>query len=447
MSSRLSSADGCAPASGGDPIPGEGPPAAVRRVNGDEVLRGVKTFCSGAGGLDRALVLARNPDGGPPLAVWIDLTDAQHVDVDESWYRSHGLRASVSHRVVFYDAPVLARLGGPGALSAQPWFARDALRTAATWAGMADTALDSALGELARRPARGALEAVAAGRMLTAHRTIGCGSAPPAGRWTRRRATCRRSRCMPALRSLTPAGRCSTRRRGHAGPGRSPALTRSTERGATSRCSCSSTGSTRCSLAPGRRNLSGAEQPCQQPTSRPAIASPPRPLGYTESAYEHEKYAATLAACGPGPFTCALELGSSIGVFSALLAPRCRRLVSIDAAPTAVASARRRLVAHPQAETILGPIPAAVPDEGYDLVVASEILYYLTAELLADTLGAARFRMLPGARLVAVHWRPHGPERPLSAEQVHATLRQEPWLVTSNSAATDDYLLDILVRR
>lgn len=157
---------------GGDPVAGEGPPATVRRAAGGEVLRGVKTFCSGAGGLDRALVLARNADGGPPLAVWIDLTDERQVVLDETWYRSHGLRASVSHRVVFHDAPVLARFGGPGALAAQPWFARDALRTAATWAGMADTALESALAELARRPGRGALEALAAGRMLTAHRTI-----------------------------------------------------------------------------------------------------------------------------------------------------------------------------------------------------------------------------------------------------------------------------------
>jgi hypothetical protein len=158
---------------GGDPAPGEGPPATVIRTADGEALRGVKTFCSGAGGLDRALVLARNADGGAPLAVWIDLTDTDRVEVDETWYRSHGLRASVSHRVVFHDAPVLAQFGAPGALAAQPWFGRDALRTAATWAGMADTALDSALEELRSRPGRGQLEALGAGRMLTAHRTIG----------------------------------------------------------------------------------------------------------------------------------------------------------------------------------------------------------------------------------------------------------------------------------
>jgi hypothetical protein len=156
---------------GGDPVPAEGPPATVLSIDGVDVLRGVKTFCSGAGGLDRALILARQSADGPPLAVWVDLTDSR-VEVDASWFRSHGLRASVSHRVVFRNAPVIARFGPAGSLAAQPWFSRDALRTAASWAGMADTAVRAALDELAARPGHGPLEALAAGRILTAQRTI-----------------------------------------------------------------------------------------------------------------------------------------------------------------------------------------------------------------------------------------------------------------------------------
>jgi hypothetical protein len=160
---------------GGDPVPGEGPPAALHKAGEREVLRGVKTFCSGAGGLDRAMVLARSGDGGPPVSVWVDVADRRRVEIDESWYRSHGLVASVSHRVVFHDAPVLARLGEPGAIAAQPWFGRDALRTAASWAGMADTAVRGALASLAERSGHGdatQLEALAAGRILTHQRTI-----------------------------------------------------------------------------------------------------------------------------------------------------------------------------------------------------------------------------------------------------------------------------------
>jgi hypothetical protein len=157
---------------GGEPVGGEGPPAAVVATGSGDVLRGVKTFCSGAGGLTHAAVLAGAPDGGAPLLVWIDVADPRTVEVDESWYRAAGLIASASHRVVFHDAPVLARLGGPGAIAEQPWFGRDALRTAASWAGMADTAVAGALAALAQRPSTSELEALAAGRILTAQRTI-----------------------------------------------------------------------------------------------------------------------------------------------------------------------------------------------------------------------------------------------------------------------------------
>jgi alkylation response protein AidB-like acyl-CoA dehydrogenase len=159
---------------GGEPAAGEGPPAAIVPAGGGEVVRGVKTFCSGAGGVDRALVLVRPGPGrpGPPVSVWLDVADRRRVEIDETWYQARGLVASVSHRVVFHDAPVLARLGDPGAILAQPWFGRDALRTAASWAGMADSAVAGALDALAERPNRGDLEALAAGRILTAQRTI-----------------------------------------------------------------------------------------------------------------------------------------------------------------------------------------------------------------------------------------------------------------------------------
>ncbi len=173
----------------------------------------------------------------------------------------------------------------------------------------------------------------------------------------------------------------------------------------------------------------------------------PDPWKYISSDYERQKYEATLAACGLGPFAHALELGGSIGVFSELLAPRCERLTTIDAAPTAVAAARRRLAGVPHVDVILGEIPGALPEARLDLVVASEILYYLTASELARTLGRLEASTLPGARLVAVHWRPAGPERPLDAEQVHAILRDTPWLEPRSSGATSDYLLDVLVRR
>jgi alkylation response protein AidB-like acyl-CoA dehydrogenase len=160
---------------GGDPRPGEGVPATIDAPaqTNTETLSGVKTFCSGAGGLHRALVLARDPGAAKPVAVWIDLTDRDTVTVDPTWYRAPGLRASVSHRVIFDRAPIQARFGPPGAIAEQPWFGRDALRTAASWAGMADRLLDAAFTDLAERPHPTELDHLATGHMLTAHRTIG----------------------------------------------------------------------------------------------------------------------------------------------------------------------------------------------------------------------------------------------------------------------------------
>ncbi len=170
------------------------------------------------------------------------------------------------------------------------------------------------------------------------------------------------------------------------------------------------------------------------------------PWGYETSVYEREKYAATLAACGDGPFACALELGGSIGVFSALLAPRCRSLVTIDGSEAAVAAARRRLAGR-SAAAIVGRIPSDIPRRDFDLVVASEILYYLTPRELDDTLEITRQCLAAGGRIVAVHWRPPGPERPLSAEHVHHRLRHLPWLAPVTASGTGDYLLDVLERR
>jgi alkylation response protein AidB-like acyl-CoA dehydrogenase len=153
---------------GADPAPGEGPPARLERDGGQLVLRGVKTFCSGAGGVRRALVLAADHDGSRRL-VYLD-TSSQ-ISIDRGWYQASGLRASESHRVEFYDTPVLAVLGGPGELSREPYFSRDGIRTSATWAGLADSIVRETISVL--DPERSdAVQTHALGRMRVEQSTI-----------------------------------------------------------------------------------------------------------------------------------------------------------------------------------------------------------------------------------------------------------------------------------
>ncbi len=158
---------------GADPIPGEGQPARLVETEDGPVVEGVKTFCSGSTGLDRALLLVRGPEKGPPLLVYVALSEG--IEIDRSWYRGAGMRASESHRVVFHRTPVLAVLGEPGELLREPYFSRDAVRTAVCWAGIADRAVDATLEVLsAKSGGREPDEVVslAAGKMLTAQQTI-----------------------------------------------------------------------------------------------------------------------------------------------------------------------------------------------------------------------------------------------------------------------------------
>jgi len=158
---------------GADPIPGEGEPARLAQGENSARLFGVKTFCSGATGLDRALVLVRGPAPGPPLLAYVDLS--RGLEVDTAWFKGAGMRASESHRVVFTGTPVLAVLGEPGELLREPYFSRDAIRTTVTWAGISDTAVDAALDVLAAKSGDKEPDDVvslAAGRMLTARSTI-----------------------------------------------------------------------------------------------------------------------------------------------------------------------------------------------------------------------------------------------------------------------------------
>ena len=146
------------------------------------------------------------------------------------------------------------------------------------------------------------------------------------------------------------------------------------------------------------------------------------PWNYRDSAYEREKYAATLAALPPRSFDRALEVGCSIGVFSGLLAARCGRLVAIDFSARAVALARERLAAEQNVEVVQASFPEQLPGGDWDLIVCSEVLYYLDEPALARALEWLHAQLSSGSVVVAVSWRGTGPEEPLLGDDVHDLL-------------------------
>ncbi|MBC2637999.1 MULTISPECIES: class I SAM-dependent methyltransferase [unclassified Rhodococcus (in: high G+C Gram-positive bacteria)] len=173
------------------------------------------------------------------------------------------------------------------------------------------------------------------------------------------------------------------------------------------------------------------------------------PWGFGERWYERRKYAITLAALPRPRYRRAFEPGCSIGVLTAQLVDRCDRVVATDVVPRALERARHRLEEQGVADrvelgrsSLLDPWPPGT----FDLVVLSEVLYYLTPDDLAATLERAVGALEEGGTLVAVHWQHPVPEYPQTGRAVHERIAATDGLVRAGSYADEDFRLDVYTR-
>ena len=174
------------------------------------------------------------------------------------------------------------------------------------------------------------------------------------------------------------------------------------------------------------------------------------PWAFATSPYERAKYDATIAALPNERYANAFEIGCSIGVLSEMLAQRCDRLLSVDASELPLQTARQRLASYAHVTIDRMSIPAQFPDDRFDLIVLSEVGYYLGME----DLHRARQRMLdqlePGGHLLLVHWTPVVPDYPLTGDQVHEQFvavagNNQPFTHLLNQRA-DTYRLDLFAK-
>tara|TARA_R110002020_G_scaffold26514_33_gene86058 strand:- start:1708 stop:2298 length:591 start_codon:yes stop_codon:yes gene_type:complete len=118
------------------------------------------------------------------------------------------------------------------------------------------------------------------------------------------------------------------------------------------------------------------------------------PWDYETSAYEADKYLRCLNLLPRRRFGCALEVGCSIGVMSEAIAARCVSLLAIDFAPTAIVRARERGIAN--ARFRVAGVPQDWPRGPWDLIVLSEVLYYLDIDALERTIALVTRDLAPG---------------------------------------------------
>ncbi|WP_066586543.1 bifunctional PIG-L family deacetylase/class I SAM-dependent methyltransferase [Cellulomonas timonensis] len=159
--------------------------------------------------------------------------------------------------------------------------------------------------------------------------------------------------------------------------------------------------------------------------------------------YEERKRALTLAALPTPRFGSVLEVGCSIGMLTAELAQRSDHLLATDLAESAVETATARLAHAPHVIVVPHDIRTGVPGGPYDLVVLSEVGYYLTRAELVELAGQAQKALAPGGTVLACHWRHPVPEYSQTGDDVHRVLDRALGLTRVSAYRDADMALDV----
>jgi SAM-dependent methyltransferase len=133
----------------------------------------------------------------------------------------------------------------------------------------------------------------------------------------------------------------------------------------------------------------------------------PDPWGTAHSWYEQRRQSMILAALPYQNYQHAFEPGCSVGVLTERLTYRCHLVTATDIAAVALERASRRLRAGGRREQVTltrHSIDEPWPKGPFDLVVLSEVCYYLQPDVLRAVLDRECPRLAPGATVVSSHW-------------------------------------------
>jgi 2-polyprenyl-3-methyl-5-hydroxy-6-metoxy-1,4-benzoquinol methylase len=172
------------------------------------------------------------------------------------------------------------------------------------------------------------------------------------------------------------------------------------------------------------------------------------PWRFTTSDYERRKYAVTRAALNGHEIHAAFEVGCSIGIFTRQLARRCHSLLAVDVAERALEQARRNCKGLKRVRFERMEIPAQWPAEVFDLIVFSEVLYYLSPDEIRRAGARSLVTLSPGGLILLVHWTGQT-DYPCQGDEAvaHYIAACETQLSPLLQRQEPEYRLDLLVRK
>lgn len=166
------------------------------------------------------------------------------------------------------------------------------------------------------------------------------------------------------------------------------------------------------------------------------------PWSFRTRWYEKRKRELTMAILPRQHYQHIFEPACANGELSILLAERCESLLCQDIVEKAVSLARSRLshLSHVRVEQ--ASIPDSWPPGTFDLIVLSEIGYFLGSQCWQHVIDKTISSLAPNGGVLACHWLHPIEGCSLDGRQVHAQLSDHLHLNRSLRYEESDFLLE-----
>lgn len=169
------------------------------------------------------------------------------------------------------------------------------------------------------------------------------------------------------------------------------------------------------------------------------------PWNFETSEYELKKYSSTINSLPKLKYKNALEIGCSIGVLTKLLAEKCDALLATDVSQKALDKAIKRLENSKNVIFKNAAFPQELPNGKFDLIVISEVAYYLSIEDWNTAMKKLLQILESGGNILLCHWLPEVHDYPQTGDKVHDSFEKfmKGKMQTVFSRREENYRIDV----